>query len=119
MSDRIALRGLRVHAFHGVFPSEATSGQEFVIDLELETDLSAALRSDELEDTIDYSTLAADVAARVTGERWNLIESVAGRVAELVLDIDRVTAVAVTIHKPHAPMPFDFDDVSVTIHRSR
>lgn len=119
MADRILLRGLRVHAFHGVFPEEATTRQRFVIDLDLEVDLADAAGSDRLADTIDYSELAADVAEVVTGERRNLIESVAGRIADQVLRDDRVKSVQVTVHKPEAPMPFDFDDVAVSIFRSR
>ncbi|MGQ0849790.1 MAG: dihydroneopterin aldolase, partial [Actinomycetota bacterium] len=52
-------------------------------------------------------------------ERWNLIETVAGRVAEVVLTRPFVAQVTVTVHKPQAPIPLPFGDVSVTLTRSR
>lgn len=120
MTDRIELRGLEVHAHHGVYDHEQTAGQRFLIDLVLDFDLAAAGSSDDLTDTIDYGALAVAVHAAATGERWDLIERVATRTAEVVLDIDpRIETVAVTVHKPDAPIPLTFGDVSVTIVRTR
>lgn len=117
--DRIVLTGLVVRGFHGVYPEEAEDGQDFVIDLELDVDLATAARSDEVTDTVDYAKLTEQVAACVSQERWNLIERVAGRICELVLEHPLVLAVSVTVHKPDAPMPFEFEDVAVTVSRSR
>ena len=75
--------------------------------------------NDDLEATLDYGILAASIHERVSGEQWNLIERVAERVAELVLDDARVHHVAVTVHKPEAPIQVPFRDVSVTITRTR
>lgn len=119
MADRITLRGLQVHAFHGAYPAEAAEGQTFLVDVELELDLAAAAGSDDLGDTVDYSGLAADITSVVAGERWNLIERVAGRVADVALGHPRVAGARVTIHKPNAPMPYEFSDVSVTLYRTR
>ncbi len=118
MTDRISLSGIEVFARHGVFAEEA-AGQTFVVDIELEVDLDQAGRSDDLEDTVDYGRLAELVHRTVAGERWNLIERVARRVADVTLVDERVTAVEVTIHKPEAPLAITFGDVSVTIRRSR
>ncbi len=119
MSDVIRLDGLRVFARHGVLPAEADVGQVFIIDLALTVDLSKAAASDAVSDTVDYADMAAAVVAVVTEERWNLIERVAERVAEIVLEDDKVEAVTVTVHKPGAPIAVAFSDVSVTISRSR
>jgi dihydroneopterin aldolase len=119
MDGTIRLTGLRVFAYHGVFPEEQADGQEFVIDVALDMDLKRAAESDELAFTIDYGALAARIHRRVAEERWNLIERVAGRVVDLVLEDERVLAVEVTVHKPNAPITAEFDDVSVSIRRSR
>lgn len=119
MTDRIAMRGIRVYANHGVLPRERERGQTFLIDLHLEVDLNESGASDRLEDTVDYGALAAAVHDRVATERWNLIERVAERIAELVLEERRVTAVEVTVHKPEAPVRVPFRDIAVTIRRSR
>ena len=115
--DSITLTGLRIPAFHGVFDHEQQQGQVFVVDVTLRLDLAGAGRTDRLDVTIDYGALAHRIYRRVSEERWNLIERVAERVAELVLEDSRVARVEVTIHKPEAPIETDFADVSVTIVR--
>src|SRR5437764_14698445 len=80
--DRISLRGLRVRGHHGVFEHERRDGQEFVVDITVWMDLTAAARSDRLADTLDYGALAQRAAAIVGGPPCDLIESVAGRVAD-------------------------------------
>jgi 7,8-dihydroneopterin aldolase/epimerase/oxygenase len=116
--DRIELRGLTVRGHHGVFEHERRDGQDFVVDLTVGLDLSAAAASDELADTLDYGALAQRAAAIVGGEPSDLIESVAGRIADDVLTDRRVRAVEVVLHKPQAPIPLQFTDVAVVLHRS-
>jgi 7,8-dihydroneopterin aldolase/epimerase/oxygenase len=119
MSDRIELRGLRVRANHGVFDHERRDGQDFVVDVTVWMDLAAAAASDDLADTLDYGALAQRVAGIVGGEPRNLIEAVAGRVADDVFSDERVQAVEVVLHKPQAPIPLEFADVAVVARRSR
>ncbi len=119
MTDSIAITGLRVFARHGVFDHESAAGQVFVIDLVVHADLSEAGASDRLDATIDYGKLAGRVHELVAGERWDLIERVAHRIAALVLAEPRCEAVDVTVHKPSAPINLPFDDVAVTVSRRR
>ena len=115
--DSITLRGLRVRAHHGVMEQERAGGQIFVVDVKACLDLSEAGTTDELPSTLDYGTLAEAIHQRVSGERWNLIERVAERVADLVLEDRRVVRVEVTVHKPEAPIGVEFEDVSVSVVR--
>ena len=119
MSDRITLSGLVVRGYHGVFEHERTDGQDFVVDVALDVDTSTAARSDTLADTVDYGALAATIAAIVSGEPVNLLETLAGRIATACLADASVTSVEVTVHKPNAPIPLTFGDVAVTITRVR
>lgn len=119
MSDRIALRGISVFAHHGVLAEERERGQRFRVDVILHLDLRAAGESDRLVDTVDYGDLAARVHDLVAGERHDLIESVAERVAALALVDPRVEEVEVTVHKPEAPVPVPVESVSVTVRRRR
>ena len=119
MTDRITLTGLRVYGHHGVLERERRDGQEFLIDVVVWLDLDRAADTDELSDTLDYGELAKRVAEIVGGEPCDLIESVAGRVADAVMADSRLHAAEVTIHKPSAPIPLDFADVAVTVRRSR
>jgi dihydroneopterin aldolase len=118
MSDRIELFGLRAKGFHGVFESERREGQEFVVDLVLHVDTAPAALSDDLADTVDYGVIAQAVHDVVTGDPVDLIETLAARIASVVLT-HRVEAVDVAVHKPQAPIEVPFDDVVLRIHRRR
>ena len=118
-SDRITLTGLRVQGHHGVHEHERTHGQEFVVDATVWLDLEPAGITDALSATLDYGALAQRAAQIVEGQPYNLIETVAARIATEVLTDHRVQAVEITIHKPQAPIPLPFKDVSVTTHRRR
>lgn len=117
--DEIALTGLTVFGRHGVYDHERENGQEFTIDLRLAMSLAPAAASDDVVDTVHYGELAEKVAAVVAGEPVNLIETLAVRIADVALEDDRVQHVAVTVHKPHAPIPLSFADVAVRVHRAR
>lgn len=117
--DRIEIRGLRAFGRHGVLESEKAEGQTFVIDLALELDLSRPAGSDLLADTVDYGKLAERVAGVVTGTRYDLIEALAGRLAELALEEPDVQAATVRVAKPEAPIDIQVSDVAVVVHRDR
>jgi dihydroneopterin aldolase len=117
--DQIALTGLTVFGRHGVYDHERENGQEFTIDLRLQMSLDEAAESDDVADTVHYGELAERVAAIVGGEPVNLIETVASRIGDMVLEDRRVKFVSVTVHKPHAPIALAFSDVSVTVNRGR
>lgn len=119
MTDRIELRGLKVRGSHGVFGHERADGQDFVVDITVWMDLAPAAASDALADTYDYGVLAQRAADIIAGPARDLIETVAAEIAEEVMADDRVQAVEVTLHKPHAPIPLTFDDVAVVARRSR
>ncbi len=119
MTDRIELRGLRVRGHHGVFDHERRDGQEFVIDITVWLDLDVAAASDDLADTLDYGVLAQRAADIVAGPPRQLIETVAGEIADGVMVDERVHAAEVVVHKPGAPIPLEFADVAVVARRSR
>jgi dihydroneopterin aldolase len=119
MTDRITLTGLRVRGTHGVFEHERRDGQDFLVDVTVWLDLDRAGTTDDLADTLDYGDLAQRAAAIVAGPPYNLIETVAAKVADEVMTDERLHAVEVTVHKPSAPIPLTFADVSVTARRSR
>ncbi|PZS17343.1 MAG: dihydroneopterin aldolase [Pseudonocardiales bacterium] len=119
MTDRIELTGLRVRGHHGVFDVERREGQDFVVDVVLELDVSVAAASDGLGDTVDYGVLAHGLASVIEGRPVNLLETLAERLAAVCLADERVAAVTVTVHKPNAPIPLVFTDVAVTIRRGR
>jgi dihydroneopterin aldolase len=120
MSDEIFIKGLTLHAYHGVMAHEAQVGQTFSIDIELGMDLSEAAHSDKVADTVSYDLVVTCATEAFLGHRFRLIEAAAGRVAEAILStFARVDRVTVTIHKPHAPIAATFSDVGVRLVRTR
>ena len=117
--DRITLTGVRVRAHHGVFDFEREQGQEFVIDVSVAVDLAAAASGDDLARTVHYGELAVAVARAVERDPVDLIETVAERIAAVALGFPGVDEATVTVHKPHAPIAATFDDVGVSILRTR
>jgi dihydroneopterin aldolase len=117
--DRISLRGLRVHARHGVNEAERREGQEFVIDAVLWVDTAPAAAADDLGCTVDYGELAGRLAGLASGPPVQRIETLAERLAAACLTDPKVEQAEVTVHKPHAPLAHRFDDVTVTVRRRR
>ena len=118
MSDQINITGIKAFGYHGVLPHEAIEGQEFIVDLLINLDLQAASRSDQLTDTVNYADLAQIVHKNIVGERVQLIERLAGRIAdEIKAAYPQILSISVTVHKPHAPVTLDFTDISLTISR--
>lgn len=119
MDDWIRLDGIRVFAHHGVYDEEKERGQIFLIDVHLRMDLSVAGATDDLTATVHYGELADAIVRRASSERWDLIERVAERTAELVLEDSRVDEVIVTVHKPEVTLPTPVGSVSVSVTRGR
>lgn len=120
MADRIELKGLKVHANHGVLPHEREHGQAFTLDITCWLDFAGAAAGDDLTQTVNYAELAQlayDIAA---GTPRQLIETVATEIAEAAMArFGQLHAVEVALHKPHAPIPLVFEDVAVVARRSR
>ena len=109
MTDTIFIKGVVIHARHGVMEHESEVGQRFVIDLELYTDLSESSRTDRLADTVSYSNVVATATAAFRDDNYKLLERAAGAVADAILAaFPRIRAVKVTVHKPHAPIEATF-----------
>lgn len=118
--DFIVLQDLAFYAFHGLHEEEARLGQRFHVDLECGLDLSEASRTDEMDASVCYASLAKTVEQVVTGSRFYLIERLAGAIAEAVFSKDRrILTVKVRVHKPGAPLPLSAGKVSVEINRER
>ncbi len=117
--DTITLRGLTARGNHGVLPHERLEGQSFVVDVVLYLDTRAAAIADDLALTVDYGRIAAATVGIIAGEPFDLIETVADRIATMCLAEAAVAQVEVTVHKPEAPVSVQFDDIAVTVMRRR
>jgi dihydroneopterin aldolase len=102
---------------HGVLPEEQTRPQPFEVDVELVVDLREAGDTDALEDTVDYAAVCEAVRRIVRQERYQLLERLAARIAEVCGADERVEHVVVTVRKMHAPVGAMVDHVAVSIER--
>ena len=115
--DRIFLTALTADAIIGIYDWEREVRQRVEIDLEMQVDLSAAIKSDAIEDTLNYKSVAKRVLAFVQQSRFQLVEALAGEIARIVLTEFPVAHVRVTVRKPGAVR--HARDVGVIIERGR
>lgn len=116
--DTITLTGLKARGFHGVLEHERTEGQDFVADVEVSVERFPD--GDDLSQTVDYAAMADVVVQTIQSGPYRLIETLAEQIATNVLDFaPSAPSVRVTVHKPNAPIAHAFQDVAVTITRSR
>ena len=120
MSDQIFLTGIAGFGYHGLFDHERQNGQDFFVDVTLTVDLTVASKSDEISDTVNYAEITNLVVTHITTQPVNLIEKLAGRIADEILrDHMKVSLVTVTVHKPQAPVDAVLKDIAVQITRKR
>ena len=116
--DTIEALGIQAFGCHGVLPEEQGRAQPFEVDLRLEVDLSAAARSDRLEDTVDYGSLTEAVARTIELESYRLVERLADRIAGVCLSLAGVQSVEVSVRKLRPPVPVQVASVGVTLRRT-
>ncbi|KAH7512268.1 hypothetical protein FEM48_Zijuj12G0072500 [Ziziphus jujuba var. spinosa] len=118
--DKLILRGLKFHGFHGVKPEERKLGQKFLVDVDAWMDLHPAGLSDRLSDTISYTEIYRIVKEVIEGQPHNLLESVAQLIASTTLTrYPQISAVRVSVGKPHVSVQGPLDCLGVEIHRYR
>jgi 7,8-dihydroneopterin aldolase/epimerase/oxygenase len=116
--DRIELRGMSFQGRHGVRPEERAHAQEFKVDIVVDAELADAGRTDHIEDTVDYRQLRAAAREVIEGESRKLLESLAGAIAQRILELPRVEAVRVRVAKRPASMQ-PIEAAAVRIYRTR
>lgn len=117
--DVISLRGLSAVGRHGVYDFERSGSQVFTADITLYIDAQGAAENDDVDLTVDYGTVADAAVKILTGPPVYLLETLALSLTNMALEIPRVQKVTVTVHKPMAPVAHLFNDVSVTLTRTR
>ena len=100
--DKIIISDLRLPVIVGTLSPERERRQEISIDLEVETDLSAAGRSDAIADTVDYAEIERRVIETAENSSFLLLEALAGAIGRVVLSFDRVEGCRVRVSKPRA-----------------
>lgn len=116
--DVIKIDNLKIFAYHGVFEEEKQNGQDFYVNAKLISNLKKAGMTDQLQDSTHYGEVCLQIKKTLTEQKYDLIERACERIAEDILNyfplIDEAT---VELRKPHAPIPMEFESVSVEITR--
>lgn len=113
--DRIFISGLSVITIIGIYDQERVTRQRVVLDLEMSADIAAAARTEDIESTLNYKTLSDTLVGYIESSEFQLIETMAEKICEIVRQDFAVAWVKLTLHKPDA---LDGDtDVGVIIER--
>ena len=118
--DKIYLNNLAFYGYHGVLPEETRLGQRFNVNLVLESDLSKAGNTDDLNDTVNYAAVYDCVRGVVEGPPRKLLESVAENLADTLLqEFPLIHSCIIKVIKPDPPIPGHYESVAVEIQRGR
>jgi len=116
--DEIRIENLKIFAHHGVFAEEKRDGQDFYVNAVLYADLRPAGLKDDLTLSTHYGEVCLLIQKCLTERTCDLIETAAEATAkEILLKFPLVKALDFELRKPHAPIPMEFESVSVKIHR--
>lgn len=115
MSSKIYLRNVRFHAFHGVLPQEGIVGNDYLVNLVLDYDFSSAMKTDDLQGTLNYAEVYQKVREEMAVPS-KLLEHVAGRIAHrLFSDFPEIQKLQLSITKLNPPMGADSDGAGVEV----
>ena len=117
--DKIILKGIQFHGYHGVAEAERQLGQKYEIDLELMTDLSAAGKTDDLTRTIDYVQVVQLVIEIGTQGSFQLFEALAETIADAILAKFQIEEIRIVVKKLTPPIEPSLTYAGVEIHRKR
>lgn len=120
MMDTIFLKGMAFYGYHGALPEEKSLGQRFLVDVRIWFDLRQAAATDNLQAGVDYTEIYCIVKKLVEGTRFNLIETLAERIAGAVLqEFPQIDQVTTSVTKPEVPIPGMLAGVTVEVTRRR
>lgn len=114
-TSRLFLTGIRASGHHGANPGEKDQAQDFVVDLDVEVDVT----SDRIGGTSDYRQLIRTARETVERERFDLLESIANAVAEAVAARPGVVRATAVVHKPAAARSNDVEGVAAAATAER
>ena len=115
-SSEIILRNLRFHAFHGVMPQERLVGNDYVLDLRLGYPFAAAMKSDAVDDTLNYADVF-NIVSDVMKQPSKLLEAAAGKIVnELLARYIQLESIDLKLVKKNPPMSADCHSAGIELH---
>ncbi len=116
---KIFVEGIKIYAYHGCFKEETAIGTNFLIDVELDVDLTKPSLSDNIEDTVNYQAVFTVIKEQM-GIPSNLLEHVSKRIMDaLFLNFPAVEKIKLKVAKLNVPLGGHIENVAVQIERER
>ena len=115
--DRLTISGIKLNTLIGIHDWEKQTPQELVLDITFETNAKRIAEKDDIHQAIDYDKLLQHIIAFVQANHFLLIETLAEKMAEQVLEFFPTSWVQITLHKPGALK--QAHDVFMTIERTK
>lgn len=116
--DVIRIENLKVFAYHGVFEEEKQNGQDFYVNAKLISNLKKAGMTDQLQESTHYGEVCLQIKKTLTEQKYDLIERACERcIEDILVQFPLIQEITMELRKPHAPIPMEFESVSVEITR--
>ena len=115
----IRLKNMQFFGYHGVYDYEKEVGAPFEVDIEIETSFADVIKSDDINETINYDTIFKLVNSIISNKRFNLIETLANKIGDQILSKFKIEKVLVRVRKPKAQISGTLDTVEVEIEKSK
>ncbi len=113
----LKIKNLKLKTIIGIYPWEEKIDREIVINIEIDTDFNQSLKSDDINDTIDYDFISSAVKNLVAEKKFKLVEKMAQEIMDLIMQNPKVKKCKLEIDKVGS---IDFiDSFSVTIEQER
>jgi dihydroneopterin aldolase len=116
---KIRFNNMIFYAHHGYYQAERELGQKFQVDMELDVDFSRAIASDDLKDTVNFETAYKKVNHIFSSYKFTLLETLADRISQEILDNFPVNSVLIRVRKPNVPLNGFLDNVEVEYYKKR
>lgn len=117
---KIIIEEMEFYAFHGHYKEEQIVGNRFLVDLELEGDMTQPAASDQLEDAINYQVAYKLIKEEMKRKKSNLLENIAKRILDALFDnLPDIGKATIRVRKMNPPMGGPIKSVSVTLIRER
>lgn len=115
----IKLKNIRTYSFHGCLVEEAKIGSDYILDLEVKTDLRKSAETDDLKDTVDY-VLLNKIVVEEMAIRSKLLEHVAHRIiVRIFAEIAAIARIKLVVAKQNPPIGGDVEAVSIEMEEYR
>ncbi len=115
---KIVIEEMEFYAFHGHYQEEQIVGNRFLVDLEIEANLSAPAQSDQLADAVNYQQAYQIIKKEMRRKKSNLLENIASRILDaLFAEMEGIEKATLSIRKMHPPMGGPIKSVGITMTR--